>query len=207
MSAKKPFSGKDVPMRPRLGQWLRLSGNFLALNRSERTADHSATANTYSLQLSSRIGQFNRSHAAGFSLVEVLIALAIFSAAAIALTGAFVNALLLRERGLGQRSFDSDLGLVRMQLLLQPDRDLAEDGDIYETNELGEAIWSAEIEETEIVDLFKVQFWVEFSDAPENMPTRHEETLYLLRPTWSISDERSTLLEDKKQALIDSRGY
>lgn len=151
--------------------------------------------------------RITRPHSNGFSLIEVLIALAIFSGAAIALTGAFVNALLLREHGLEQNTFNSDLGLVRMQLLLQPDRDLAEDGDIYETKDLGEAIWSAEIEETEIVDLFKVQFLIEFSDPAEGMPSTHEETLYLLRPTWSIGDERSILLEDKKQALIDTRGY
>jgi len=143
----------------------------------------------------------------GFTLLESLFALALFAGAAVALFGAFVNALLLRERGESRLSFESDLRAVRLQLLLEPDLERIEDGGTYETVEMGTAEWTALVEPTNVIDLFQVQFSVEFPDAKDEQPRTHLETFYLLRPTWSESDERSALLEDKKQALLDSRDF
>ena len=41
----------------------------------------------------------------------------------------------------------------------------------------------------------------------EGQSPAYQETLYLLRPTWSESDKRSKLLEDKRQALEDARDF
>ena len=35
----------------------------------------------------------------------------------------------------------------------------------------------------------------------------YSETLYLLRPTWSKFDERASLLQEKKDALLDQRNF
>ncbi len=144
---------------------------------------------------------------AGFSLIEVVVAVALFAMAATVLMSSFVNALFARERSQSNDVRDADIRAVRMQLLLEPNLDDAEDGGQYETLNNGEARWRAEIEPTKVVDLFRVEFFIEFPQPQEEQAADYHETLYLLRPTWSESDERATLLEDKKQALLDSRGF
>ena len=143
----------------------------------------------------------------GFSLIEVVVALALFAMASVVLTSSFVNALLAREHGQSNDLRNADIRAVRMQLLLQPNRDDAEDGDRYETLNNGTANWEAAIEPTNVVDLFQVQLQIEFSEPPEGSDAKHTETLYLLRPTWSESNERSDLLQDKKDELQDSRDF
>ncbi len=143
----------------------------------------------------------------GFSLIEVVIAIAIFAMAAVVLSSSFVNALLAREHGQSNERRNADIRAVRMQLLLEKNLDDAEDGSTYDTLNHGEAEWEATIEPTNVIDLFKVDWHLIFSEPPEGEYPKYEETLYLLRPTWSEADERSELLEDKKKALEDSRGF
>lgn len=142
-----------------------------------------------------------------FSLIEVLLALVIFAMAAGVLMASFVNALLARERGAQDARWEDDIRLVRMQLLLEPIREDAETGGEVTTLHHGEASWRALIEPTQVVDLFAVQFQIEFSSPPEDSPGSFVETLFLLRPTWSEADERSDLLQDKRDALLDSRRF
>ncbi|CAA6678316.1 MULTISPECIES: type II secretion system protein J [unclassified Lentimonas] len=143
----------------------------------------------------------------GFSLIEVVIALALFAMASVVLTSTFVNALLAREHGQSNDIRNADIRAVRMQILLEPNIEDAENGDRYETLENGTATWSATIEPTNVVDLFQVQLSIEFSEPQDQQATSHTETLYLLRPTWSESDERSQLLQDKKDDLQHSRDF
>lgn len=143
----------------------------------------------------------------GFSLIEVVVALALFAMAAVVLSDSFVNALLAREKGVSNDARNRDIQAVRMQLLLEPNREDAEDGNAYETLENGSANWEAEIEPTNVVDLFKVNFRIEFQDPQDDQEASYQETLYLLRPTWSESDERSDLLQDKKDALSRDRDF
>lgn len=142
-----------------------------------------------------------------FSLIEVVVALALFAMAAVVLSSSFVNALLAREKGLSNDLRNADIRAVRMQLLLQPNLDDAEDGDRYETLHNGDANWRATIEPTNVVDLFHVELAIEFMDPQQDQQTSYQETLYLLRPTWSESDERSQLLEDKRADLQNSRDF
>lgn len=142
-----------------------------------------------------------------FSLIEVLIALAVFSMAATYLMATFVNALEARQRGLAPAHLEEDVQSVRLQLLLEPKREDAEEGRSYETLHQGEARWRTNIEATNVVDLFKVQLEIEFSEPIHEDAKVYTEELYLLRPTWSESDERTELLADKKEALLDSRDF
>ena len=148
-----------------------------------------------------------RNSRSGFSLIEVVIALALFSIAAVVLSDTFVNTLLMRERGVSNDARNRDIQAVRMQLLLEPNREDAEDGGKYETLSNGSANWEAEIEPTNVIDLFQVNFRIEFQDPQDEQDPSYQETLYLLRPTWSESDERSDLLQEKKDALLDNRNF
>ncbi|MBL6829680.1 MAG: type II secretion system protein [Puniceicoccaceae bacterium] len=147
----------------------------------------------------------NRRRVTAFTLVEVLIAVAIFGMAASVLMSAFVNALLSRESAAKYDLLNADIRAVRMQLLLEPKLEDAEDGNEYETVHSGEASWGAQVEPTDVVDLFQVGLSIHFSEPPEGLVADYSETLYLLRPTWSESDERSELLQDKREALEDTR--
>jgi len=149
----------------------------------------------------------NPQRPSAFSLIEVLIALTVFAMAATYLMSTFVNALTARERSVNDDVLHADIRAVRMQLLLEPNLEDAEDGGEYPTLSHGEASWRARIEPTEIVDLFQVEFSIEFSEPPEDGPDNHVESLYLLRPTWSEGDERSDLLEDKRRELERSRDF
>ena len=123
------------------------------------------------------------------------------------MSATLVNALLAREKGVSNDARNRDIRAVRMQLLLEPNREDAEDGGTYETLSNGRADWEAVIEPTNVVDLFHVEFSIRFSDSQEDQEAYYEETLYLLRPVWSESDERSNLLREKKDTLESSRGF
>lgn len=142
-----------------------------------------------------------------FSLIEVLIAAAIFGLAGIYLMSTFVNALTARERSVSDDALNADIQAVRMQLLLEPNLEDAENGGEYSTLNHGEATWEAVVEPTQLVDLFKVLLSIQFSEPMDGQPETYQESLYLLRPTWSEGDERADLLQEKRDALEDSRGF
>lgn len=161
---------------------------------SQRTSPRSTARNAHS----------HRRQAA-FSLMEVVIAVAVFAMAATVLTSAFSNALLSRERSVSNELINNDIRAVRLQLLLEANLDDAEDGDEMETLSSGEASWEAVIEPTNVIDLFRVQLNISFSEPAKGLPKDYTETLYLLRPTWSESSEREDLLQDKRDDLEDAR--
>ena len=136
-----------------------------------------------------------------------MVAVALFATASVVLTSAFVNALLARKHGQTNALRIDDIRAVRLQLLLEPNRDDAEDGGEMETLHSGTASWRSEIRATELVDLFQATLEIEFKDPLEGTEPNYQESLYLLRPTWSESDERSDLLESKRSELLRSRDF
>ena len=151
--------------------------------------------------------QADRKASSGFTLIEALVSLAVFSMAATYLIATFVSALEARERGLSPNNLYKDIQAVRMQLLLEPNVEAAEDGGDYPTLHQGEARWEAEIDPTEVVDLFRVSLQIEFNEPINEAAGTYTEELYLLRPTWSEADDRSDLLAKKKEELLDSRPF
>ena len=148
---------------------------------------------------------FCRKRAYAFSLIEVIIALTVFALAATVLMSSFVDALLAREGSSNKSLINTDIRMVRMQLLLEPSIEAAEDGNEYQSLSSGEASWIATIYPTNVVDLFKVDFSIEFQEPPDGHSGSYKEILYLLRPTWSEMEERDELLRDKRKELLDSR--
>ena len=143
----------------------------------------------------------------GFSLIEVLIALALFAICSNLIASAFINALLARERNASSTYQDIAINTVRKQLLLEKNSEDAEEGGTLTLLEKGDASWIVEIYPTDIIDLFECRFDIEFLESDSPNQEIYSETLYLLRPTWSESDERSSLLQEKKDALLDLRTF
>jgi len=143
----------------------------------------------------------------GFTIIEVLLALAIFGTAATVLTFSFTNSIIALKRQQPNRHWESDLQFVRRLVLQAKDVDTLQEGDEVDTLSSGEISWEAEIEPTNLIDYYKVTVEYEIEDAPEGMDS-HTEVLYLLRPAWSegeFAGDRQELLQDKQQKLNNHR--
>jgi prepilin-type N-terminal cleavage/methylation domain-containing protein len=136
----------------------------------------------------------------GFSMIEVLIAIAIAGVSFFVLTETFFNVLLTLDSLEAQSDYQKDIRFARREIIQIAEREELEDGGEITTLDLGEATWEVELEETEIVDLFRVDLFIEFEN-PEGEPIEYRENLYLLRPTWSDPIESSAILSDVRDRI------
>lgn len=142
---------------------------------------------------------------AGFSLIEVLLALVIFTAAAVGLTEAFVNTLTTLDTLNVESDRQGVLRFIRSQILQEPDRDTMEKGGEIQTLDLGKARWDVEIEETEVADLFRVELSIELNPPEAKQSENYTDTLFLLRPTWSDPVDRSKIIAEARDRIESSR--
>lgn len=128
----------------------------------------------------------------GFTLVEVVVALAIFGMIAIVLGSAYLN-ILNSYVVMGRGSEDAqDIAFARQELLTQPDLQTAENGDEFDTVDGNHVQWTADIEPANTTDLFTVTFTCQIG-TPQGRNHDVTETFMLLRPTWSDPTDESTL--------------
>lgn len=143
-----------------------------------------------------------------FSLIEVLVALAIFALAAVGLGAAYTNVLLGRQ---ALKQYDvgaEDMARCRAALLETVNYDDIEvGGDIYLPDDRM-ARWQGKVEPTEVSDLFTVTLSAEIQKETggEFVPMK-EETRLLLRPTWSTASDRKVIRDAAKARLLQERGY
>lgn len=150
--------------------------------------------------LSSRRWARARPRQNGFTLLEVLAALVIFALAAAVLGGAYVNVLNAYQTMARNVRQQDDLRFARERLRAEPDRRKAEEGGDFRSSEGRRVEWRAEIEPTEMPDLFTVRFRCRLEEAPPAPAREVEEVFHLLRPTWSEAGER-----DKRRAEVRKR--
>ena len=144
---------------------------------------------------------------AAFTLVEVLVALAIFALSAILLAGAYVNVLTSYDLVSRGAQTSADLAFARSLVLTEPDRTKLEQGGEFDTAAGRRAKWSVEIASTATADLFTVTFTCEIDDPTRPEPDKTVETFTLLRPTWSIdANERGKLREDARTRIYTLQG-
>ncbi len=143
----------------------------------------------------------------GLTLLEVVIALAIF----VGVVGMLSQAVVITINAMDTLGEDTrqeqEFRFAVRQILQVAERDVIEDGGDIQTLDSGNIHWEAEVEETDILDLFSLKLtleWEEVAPAIGEAQVR-EQTLYVLRPDWSFADERSTLLDDKTRNLESSR--
>lgn len=144
------------------------------------------------------------SRTSGLTLVEVLLALFLFGLAFTVLTQVFVNTLLAMDTAGERADRKEQFRFIRSVVLEMPDRDEVEDGGTIETLDLGPATWEAEVEETTVADLFRVQLTITL-DGPLGDNETRTDTLYVVRPTWSEPIERSKLIADAQERWLDLR--
>lgn len=141
---------------------------------------------------------------AGFTLIEVLMAILILALSATILAGAYLNVLnayAVVERG---SQADADVSFARAQVLLEPDRKKLEKGGEFDTTDGRHVKWEVEILPTTTADLFSVTFTCTSGALAEPEPLKTVQTFMLLRPTWSIdAAERSKLREEAKKRITE----
>ena len=136
-----------------------------------------------------------------FTLIEVLVSLAIFALAAVVLSGTYINILTSYDAVSRRNEHEQELRLVRAQVLGEADRKKVEEGGDFTLPDQHSARWQAKIDETSVADLFRVSFSCEISDVQRADHWKQEETFMLLRPSWSDPLQRDKLRAAAKERL------
>jgi prepilin-type N-terminal cleavage/methylation domain-containing protein len=145
---------------------------------------------------------FSQSRRAGaFTLIEVLIALAIISAAGLVLAAAFSNVLRDYDAVFHRADHAGDLQLVRTALLVTSDLSVAQAWNDLALPDARKARWRAMVTPGQIADLFAVDCEVEISGAGTKDDFKTTLHLMLLRPTWSQATDRETLRAASRDKL------
>jgi general secretion pathway protein I len=130
----------------------------------------------------------SESRRAAFTLLEVLVALAIFALAAIVLGSAYLNILTSYDAVARAAAVSEDLAFARQQVLLEPDRKKLEQGGEFDSVNGRHVRWSAEFALGVMPDVYNVTFTCEINDPGKIEATKAVEKFTLLRPTWTIED-------------------
>ena len=145
--------------------------------------------------------------AAGFSLLEVLVALMIFALSAIVLGSTYVNILNSYEAVARGNTRDEDVAFARAQLLAQTDRAKVEAGAEFDSLENRHVRWSATLASTAMPDLFTVTFFCEVSDTTKGGDAQKTtQTFTVLRPTWSDAAEKTQLRQAVRDRIAELQG-
>lgn len=135
----------------------------------------------------------------GFSLIEVLLAIAILGIGIGVLAQALVNAIT----AVGSlESFDSvynDVEFVTRRAMMVTDRQEFETGGEVPLPNDNTASWEAEVEETQTLDLFRVTFQIELPASDTYPEFSNSFTVYLFREGWMEGIDREVLLNEKKE--------
>lgn len=144
-----------------------------------------------------------RGHA--FTLLEVLVSLAMVGIAAVVLGTAYVNVLFSYHAMQGRGAEEADAAHVRTLVMTEPQRAVAENGGQMERPSGGTVRWETRIEETALMDLFRVTLEFEFTPATAAPPRGRREEFLVLRPTWSDPVQREKLRATFRERLDEGR--
>lgn len=137
-----------------------------------------------------------------FTLVEVMLAMALFAIAATTFVAAYINVISAIGAIQVDQAFEQDLTLIRQQALIQKDIEALEEGGEIFTGSHGEASWRVEYEPTLVADLFKLTLIIEILDRETDEMRDVVETHYLTRPTWSDPVEKASLRAETRDRLL-----
>lgn len=131
--------------------------------------------------------------ARAFTLIEVLVSLAIFAMAAVGLATAYLNVLSSYQAAGRRHDREEDWKLVRAAVLAESEREKVEAGGSVTMPGPRVVRWSAEIEDTAVADLFAVTIRLEADAGPDAKAGAGEARVMLLRPAWSDPAKRDEL--------------
>jgi general secretion pathway protein I len=128
-----------------------------------------------------------------FTLIEVLISLAILAIAAVVLGAAYANTLGAHQ-AVAQRAVSGHpIDFLREAVLNEPERDAVERGGDLSLPDNRRLRWQGKVEEAPVPDLFKVVITMRLEGGTVTQAEELIHTLMLLRPTWSDPVRREQL--------------
>lgn len=142
----------------------------------------------------------------GFTVIEVMVAMAIFFGAVIIFCSSYLDILNAYAKLENDGDYKNDIKYARAMLMAEPDFDTAEKGAEFETTGGHRISWKATIEGTNVADLFAVTFECDVNAAELKEPVHLTEKFRLLRPTWSKPDDREKLRADARTRIQQLQG-
>lgn len=132
----------------------------------------------------------------GFTLLEVLVGIAILAMAAVVLGAAYANTLGAHA-AVAQRARTGDgMDYLREVIFNEAEREKVEQGGQLALPDGGQLHWEATIEEAAVPDLFKVVIRGRIAGGTAKEAEEFEHTSMLLRPAWSDSGKREQVRSD-----------
>ncbi|MCW5548593.1 MAG: prepilin-type N-terminal cleavage/methylation domain-containing protein [Opitutaceae bacterium] len=129
---------------------------------------------------------------AAFTLLEVLVGIAILALAAVVLGAAYTNTLQA-QHAVGRPDAGSEAWpYLSAVILTETTRETLEEGGEMELPDGRRLRWAAQIEAMPVPDLYRVSLTGRHFDTGREF----ERRLMLLRPTWSAPIERDKLREE-----------
>lgn len=126
-----------------------------------------------------------------FTLLEVLVGIAILAMAAVVLGAAYVNTMSAHA-AVARRAVDGPgMEFLREAILNEPDRTKVEQGGSVPLPDGRQLQWSATLEELPVPDLFRVEVRGRIDGGRE--PEEFTQSVHLLRPTWSDPTRREQI--------------
>jgi len=126
-----------------------------------------------------------------FTLIEVLVGIAILAMAAVVLGAAYVNTMSAHA-AVQRRAVDGPgMEYLREAILNEPDRAKVEQGGSVPLPDGRQLQWTAVLEELPVPDLFQVEVRGRIDGTRD--PEQFTQVLRLLRPTWSDPIRREQL--------------
>jgi prepilin-type N-terminal cleavage/methylation domain-containing protein len=142
---------------------------------------------------------------AGFTLIEVLVSLAIFALSAVVLSVAYLNVLgSYRAVGAHQQA-EEDWKLVRAVVLTEAEREKVENGGRISLPDGRQLVWTARIESAGVADLFRLTLEADVPGANGQEAWKRRQVVHVLRPSWSDAADREQLREQSRQRLARGR--
>ncbi|MGB0418834.1 MAG: prepilin-type N-terminal cleavage/methylation domain-containing protein [Opitutales bacterium] len=141
------------------------------------------------------------SHHSGFTLLEVLIATALFALSSTALVQVVLNTLSALNAQPQWSSDTVDQAFVIDQIEAIDTRSSLEEGGTL-TSPSGQVVhWSASNEPTEIIDLHAIELRLEWQPFQQRPAREDFQKLYWYRPWLSEPSERAARIQAKKFEL------
>lgn len=137
----------------------------------------------------------------GFTLIEVLVSLAIFALAAVVLSVAYLN-ILGSYRTLGSRhEAEENWKLLRAVVLTEADKEKVEQGGRIALPDGAHLNWKGQIEPTDVADLFRLTLEADVTDTGAGDARQRRQVIHVFRPSWSDPAEREELREITRQRV------